>query len=76
MSFNSETDLDTVLDKNSVQGYQRFKLVYILAQNIPRPYKYGVSDLSLHPLSNHTNLHHLSVLGLRRQSNESGALLP
>ena len=34
-SFNSEIELDTVLDKTSFQGYQKFKLVYSLSHNSP-----------------------------------------
>ena len=33
--FNSETDLDTVLDKTSFQGYSQFILEQSLAHNSP-----------------------------------------
>ena len=36
-----DVELDTVLDKTSFQGYRRFKLVYSLAHNSPRPFKEG-----------------------------------
>ena len=37
--FNSETDLDTVLDKTSFQGYCQFLLEQSLAQNSQQPLK-------------------------------------
>ena len=76
-SFNSETGLDTVLDKTSFQGYRQFKLVYSLAHNIPRPLKESRSFKAFSStfFSNHANPNRLATLGLLRQSNKGGACL-
>ena len=39
MTFNSKTEFDNVLDKNSFQGYQKLKLVYSLSHNSPQTLK-------------------------------------